>query len=328
MRATSRRLLAASAASLAALALLASAAGDGGQPLAPAPCSTAFLVEDLRGALADGSPALQRYARLRLVEAGLRLPIDELRAAFAAERDPAVLEALGSALATRSSNAGDPAIAAAVIDRARSDGDPALRAAALRGLRGTGSVEIMEKARRASYTDFMRDPAPEVRAAAADNLLHEDASVYFGHEGPVSDAAIAAASASPDPAVAARLLAGISTEQASAGSVRTLIADLSHDDPALRASAARALGGVPAAHAEEARRALLELYARDSTRAVRVAVLEALVQLGLGAARPTLQSLRGIDPGLAPEIDAWLTVLATNLQEWSIILREKKRLKP
>jgi hypothetical protein len=59
-----------------------------------------------------------------------------------------------------------------------------------------------------------------------------------------------------------------------------------------------------------------------------VAILEALVQLGLGGARPLLESLRGVDPAMAPEIDAWLQVLGMNLQEWTILLREKQRLRP
>ncbi len=300
-----------------------------GQRLERAPCSLAVMVEDLRGALQDGSPALQKYMRTLLKEGALRLPADELQAAFAAERDPGVLEALGVALATRASNAGDAALVGPVVERARGDGDPALRAAALRGLRGVGSVEMMAKNRGGpTYADFARDPSPEVREAAADNLLHESAQVYFGHEGAVSDAAVDAAAASPDPAVAARLLAGTSMEHASADTVATLIAELGGQEVEVRAAAARALGGVPAARAEQARRALVARYSGEPERAVKAAILEGLVQLGLGGARPLLESLRGLDPAMGPEIEAWLQVLAMHLQEWSIILREKRRLLP
>jgi hypothetical protein len=301
-----------------------------GSPLrrAPAPCSVSTMVEQLRGALTDGSPALQRYMLELLKEAALRMPLDELRAAFAAERNPRVLEALGVALATRASNSGEAAAVESIVDRARGDGDPALRAAALRGLRGVGSVEMLAKTRGATYADFMRDASPEVRLAAADNLLHEDEKVYFGHEGPVTDAAVKAAAASPDPGVAAKLLGRISMEAAGPESITALVQQLGASDPALRAAAARALGGVGGAHAETARRALLERYRAEKAREVRAAILEGLVRLGLGTARPILESLRGVDPELAPEIDAWLQVLSLNLQEWSLVLREKQRLRP
>jgi len=309
---------------VAALALVSSELR--GQRLERAPCSLAVMLADLRGALKDGSPALQKYMRTLLKEGALRLPAEELRAAFAAERDPEVLEALGVALATKASNAGQPAMIGSILERARGESDPALRAAALRGLRGVGSVEMMAKTRGPTYADFARDPSPEVREAAADNLIHESAQVYFGHEGAVSDAAVEAAAASPDPAVAARLLSGTSMEQAGAGAVATLIARLGAPEAEVRAAAARALGGVPAARAEQARRALTARYAGEPEWEVKVAILEGLVQLGLGGARPLLESLRGVDPALGPEIDAWLQVLGMNLQEWSIILREKRRL--
>ncbi len=308
--------------------LLAAGPGRREKPLERALCSLDTMVEDLRGSLRDGSPALRRYMLTLLKEAALRFPLDELRGAFAAERDPEVLEALGVALATRASNSGDAAAVESIVDRARGDADPALRAAALRGLRGVGSVEMMSKARGATYVDFIRDQSPEVRLAAVDNLVHEDAEVYFGHEGPVTDAAVRAAAASPDPALAARLLADVSMEAASAESVETLVKQLASADPALRAGAARALGGVGGARSATARRALVERYGRDGEPTVRVAILEALVQLGLGGARPLLESLRGVDPAMAPEIDAWLQVRGMNLQEWTILRREKQSLRP
>jgi hypothetical protein len=312
---------------VASFLLLLGAGEPGGKP-APeaAPCSLPAMVEDLRAALKDGSPALKKYMKLLLKEAALSMPADELRAAFAAERDPGVLEALGGALATRLSNTRDLALAEPILDRARTDGDPALRAAALRGLRGIGSVEVMEKAGRVSYEDFVRDPSPEVRAAAAENLIHESAKVYFGHERSVSEAAVKTAAACPDPALAAKLLAETSMEQVGPEAVRTLVEKLGADNAELRAAAAKALGDVPAAQAEMAKRALVERYRVESAGGVRAAILEGIVHLGLAGARPTLEALRGVDAALAPEIDLWLKVLAMNLQEWSLILREKQRL--
>jgi hypothetical protein len=314
-------------AALAALAaLLLATAEPHGDPLERATCSLEVVLADLRGALADGSPALQRYVQTLLKEAALRLPVEELRAALAAERDPRVLEALGVALATRASNAGQPALIGPILERARADQDPALRAAALRGLRGVGSVEMMQQARAGSYAELVRDPSPEVRAAVADNLIHESAAVYFGHDAAVSDAAVAAAAASPDPALAARLLAETSMERAGAESVTALVEQLAAADATVRAAAARALGGVSGAHADPARRALVARYGPEGAREVQVAILEGLVHLGLSGARPLLESLRAVHPDLTSEIDAWLQVLAMNLQEWSIVLREKQRL--
>lgn len=308
------------------LVLLVGAADPEGKAPAKAPCSLPVMIDDLRAALQDGSPALQRYMKTLLKEAALSMPVEELRAAFEAERDPKVLEALGAALATRSSNAADPKLAKPILDRARHDGDPAARAAALRGLRGTGSVEMMEKNQAGTYADFARDPAPEVRAAAVENLIHESGQVYFGHNAAVSEQAVKAAAACPDPALSAKLLAETSMEQVGPEAVRTLIEKLGSESAELRAAAARALGGVPGAQAQTAQRALLERYRVEPEKAVRAAILEGIVHLGLGAARPTLESLRGVDPALSPEIDAWIKVLAMNLQEWTIILREKQRL--
>jgi hypothetical protein len=310
-----------------ALSLLVGAGEPGGRPPPEkAPCSLPTMVDDLRAATREGSPALQKYLKRLLKEAALAMPAEELRAAFAAERDPAVLEALGAALATRSSNTRDLALIEPVFERARRDADPAQRASALRAVRGMGSVEAMEKTGGGSYADFMRDPAKEVRTAAAENLIHESAEVYFGHDRAVSEASVKAAAACPDPALAAKLLAGTSMEQVGPEGVRTLVEKLGAESAELRAAAARALGDVPAAQAEAARRALVERYRVEGERGARAAILEGLVHLGLGAARPTLEALRGVDPALAPEINAWLQVLAMNLQEWSLILREKQRL--
>jgi hypothetical protein len=59
---------------------------------------------------------------------------------------------------------------------------------------------------------------------------------------------------------------------------------------------------------------------------VRKAILQSIAQLGFSGSAPALQGLRGVDPSLAPEVDAWLRALNTNLQDWSLILREKQRL--
>lgn len=306
--------------------LVGAAEPEGRPPPQQATCSLPGMIDDLRAALLDGSPALRKYMKLLLKDAALSMPPGEVRAAFEAERDPQVMEVLGAALAGRASRDVEPALVKPILDRAQKEPDPAHRAAALRALRGTGSVETMAKVGGGSYESFARDPSPEVRAAAVDNLIHESAQVYFGHDRTVSETAVKAAVACPDPALSAKLLDKISMEQVGPEAVRTLIQKLGSENVELRAAAAKALGGVPGAQAEGATRALVERYRVESEQSVRAAILEGVVHLALGAARPTLESLRGIDPALAPEIDAWLKVLAMNLQEWSLILREKQRL--
>jgi hypothetical protein len=71
----------------------------------------------------------------------------------------------------------------------------------------------------------------------------------------------------------------------------------------------------------------MELYRGDKDPAVRKAVLEALARLGQSSARPLLESLRGVDAAMDAEIDAWLSAMKLNLQEWHLLLREKQKLR-
>lgn len=307
--------------------LLAAPAALADTALQQTTCSFPAMLEDLRSALKSGTPEFQRYMREFLKEAALAMPPGELLAALEAERDPTVLEALGAALATRASNTQDPALLRPLLQRAMKDSDPALRAAAVRGLRGTGSVEFLEKnADVATYGQLIRDPSPEVREAATDNIIHENQKVYFGHYGPATDAAVSMAAAAPDPKLAAKLLSEVSMEQAGPESVRQVTQQLGADSPALRQAAATALGGVPAAQATASRNALLAQYRDEREPGVRKAILQSIAQLGQATAVPTLESLRGVDPAMGPEIDAWLKALKLPVQEWSLIQREKARL--
>jgi hypothetical protein len=291
-------------------------------------CSYPALIEDLRAALKTGTPEFQRYMRELLKEAALAMPPDQLIAAIERERDPAVLEALGVGLATRSSNTDDPKLVRPLLLRAMKDSDPSLRAAAVRGLRGIGSVEALEKnSDVASYEHLIRDPSPEVREAVTGNITHESEKVYFGHHAPVAEAAASLAAASPDPELAAKLLREVSMEQVGAEGVRKITQQLRSDSPNLRSAAATALGSVPASQAPGARSSLLELYRNERDPSVRKAILQSIARLGLASAVPTLESLRGVDSSLAPEIDAWVKALKIPVQEWSLIQREKERLR-
>ena len=296
--------------------------------LKPTACTVEGMLDDVRAALKGGSPALQRYVKLRLREASLAMSAEGLQAALARETDPAMLEAMGAALATKASNAEDPTLLQPLLARASGDADPSVRAAAVRAMRGTPSVEFMEKnGGVVNYEQLVRDASPEVRAAAADNLVAESAEVYSGHDRKVSETAVAAAAAAEDPAVAAKLLGEVSMEAVGPGAVEQVRKQLRSDAPTLRAAAATAMGGVPGAAADGARSALVDLYKSDSNPAVRKAALQGLARLGQSSARPLMESLRGVDRAMDPEIDAWLSAMSLNLQEWELLLREKQRLR-
>lgn len=291
-------------------------------------CTLPDMVHDLRSVLKHGSPALRRYMRQLFDQSSLSLPLEELVHAFGVERDPEVLEVLGAAIASRSSRMSDPTLIRPVVERIQSEREPAARAASVRALRGIGSVEAMSEVKGPQYDTLIRDHSPEVRQAVVGNLVHEDANVYFGHMASVSEMAVSTALNSPDPELTARLLSEVSMEQVSPKTVEQLSRQLRSDHVNVRAAAAKALGGVPGRSVAGAREDLLWLYRRDDNPQVRKAALEGLVRLGLGQALPLLESLRGVDPSMAAEIDAWQRALRLNLQEWHLIQREKQRLRP
>jgi HEAT repeat protein len=317
---------------LAAMAWLlpasASAAGGDETALRATTCSFSGMIGELRAALKSGSPAYRKYVKDRLKLAARVMPAEQLLAAVQDERDPDTLEALGAALAGKAGFTEDTTLIQPLLARAAGDADPALRAAAVRGLRGTGSVDSMAKNGNViTYEQLVRDSAPEVRQAVVDNLVHESAKVYFGHDRTVSETAVATALAAKDPEVAAKLLSEVSMEQVGHGTVEKLRQQLRSDNTSLRSAAATALGGVPGAESASTRDALVELYRNDRDPAVRKAALQGIVRLGMGGSLPTLESLRGVAPALDPEIDAWKTALGKNLQEWHLLLREKERLR-
>lgn len=320
------------------MALLASAAwllpatalasGSNEPPLRQTTCSFTGMVDELRAAMKTGSPAYRKYVKARLKMAGRVMPADELLAAVQQERDPDVLEALGAAVADKASFSEDPTLLQPLLARAASDADPSLRAAAVRGMRGTGSVDAIGKnGNVVTYEQLIRDSAPEVRQAVVENLVHENAKVYFGHDKAVSETAVATALASKDPEAAAKLLSEISMEQVGHETVERLRGNLRTEHPGLRAASATALGGVPGAEAAGSRQSLVELYRTDKDPAVRKAALQGIARLGMGSASTTLESLRGVAPGMDAEIDAWQSALRLGLQEWHLLLREKERIR-
>jgi hypothetical protein len=306
--------------------LIAAAAVVGISVASPPPgptgatCEVNDLLAQVRGNLGRGSPAYGRYLQHLLREAAPTLPEAELRAAFEAERDPAMIELLAGALAARTDRAGEPGGLLAVTARAVNDGDPRARAAATRALRGTSTLEQAPDV----YKRLVQDSSPEVRREAAENLVADTESVYGGQHGPAADTAVAAALAADDPAVTARVLGGVSMSAISPESAANLLRLLGSQTVELRAAAVVALGGVPGGEAAGARSALISLYRAERDASIRIAILESIARLGFADAVPDLDSLRGVDPSLSIEIDEWIRVLRLDLQEWSLILREKQ----
>lgn len=311
------------------LSLLVPAMASAGQPAsqqeAPAlragTCSVQGLMDQIRRGLGSKSQAYKHYLRTLLRESAVNLPLSELQAAFEREYDPVMAEHLAAALVARTERDLEPEAMQAVAQRALADRDPAIRAASIRALRRTGALERTEDL----FEQLVRDPSAEVRKEAATNLVEDNLEVYGGRYGPAADTAVSAALASSDPKVTAQILGHLMTGEISAESVRKLQQLLGSDSAEVRAAATTALGGVPAAEMASARESLLGMYRGERDSGVRKAILESIARLGFASAVPELQRLRGIDPSLTPEIDAWIRVLNMNLQEWSLILREKQR---
>lgn len=190
--------------------LLAPAMAPGQQPAASreAPglesraCTLEGLMGSIRRGLHSSSDAYKLYVRTLLRESAVGLPLAELQAAFEREYDPGMVEQLAAALVARTERGLEPEAMQAVAKRALEDRDPALRAATIRALRHTGALERTGDL----YERLVRDASPEVRMEAATNLVEDNLHVYGGHHGPAADSAVAAAAASSDPKVTARIL--------------------------------------------------------------------------------------------------------------------------
>jgi hypothetical protein len=287
-------------------------------------CSVEGLMDQIRQGLHSKSEAYKHYLRALLRESAVLLPASELQAAFEREYDPAMAEQLAAALVARTERGLESESMQAVTQRALADRDPAVRAATVRALRRTSALERTGD----MYERLMRDSSPEVRKEAAANLVADNLDVYGGRDGHAADTAVAAAAvaASADPKATAQILGNIMTGEINSESARKIQGLLGSDSAEVRTAATKALGGVPAAEMTSARESLLGMYRNEKDPAVRKTILESVARLGFSSSVPELQRLRGVDPSLAPEIDEWTRVLNMNLQEWSLILREKQRL--
>ncbi|AGC46572.1 hypothetical protein MYSTI_05292 [Myxococcus stipitatus DSM 14675] len=291
--------------------------------LQPETCSVEGLMDSIRRGLQSKSPAYRRYLRDLLKESAVTLPEEQLRAAFERETEPLMVEHLAAALAAKTDRGESPSTMQVVSKRALNDADPAVRAAATRALRRTSAEEHTGD----MYSRLVQDTSPEVRNEAATNLIEDNRYVYAGFHGPASDTAVSAAAASSDSKVTGRILGNISTAAISPESAKTLHSLLGHDSAEVRAGAATALGGVPASEMAKARQTLGAMYRSETDVGVRTAILQSIARLGFSSAVPELQALRQVDTRLVPEVDAWIRALSTGLQEWSLLLREKQRLR-
>lgn len=305
--------------SIAAAAVVGVAVASPQSPPTGKTCAVDDLLAQVR-AMGHASPAYRKYVARLLREAAPDLSEAELVAAFEAERDPATIELLGAALAARTDRLGEPGPLRAVAARATESGDPLARAAATRALRGTSALEHVPEV----YKRLVQDGSPDVRREAAENLVNDTTAVFGGQHGPAADTAVAAAVAANDPAVTARVLGGVSMSAISHDSAASLRALLDNPSRDIRGATVVALGGVPGGEAADARTALLALYRSEHDASMRTAILESIARLGFADAIPDLESLRGVDATLAIEIDEWVRVLRLGLQEWSLILREKR----
>lgn len=292
-------------------------------------CTPESLLVDARLGLSRGSPALRSLLREMLQEAALAMSDEALLRALANEDDPAMLEALGAAIASKAEMTGNPALVRDLVARAAGDEDPKARAALVRALRGTGSVELMKSSGvDLGYGDLINDASPEVRAEVVENLVVEDDAVYSGHSSELAEAAFATADRAHDRETAARIVRETSTEDISAERALALRALLDDESSEMRAAAARALGGVSRHHASDALTDLVARYRRESDLEVRRELLASIARLERARAIPTLRALRDVDTRLASEVDAWIAVLEIGLPEWRLIEREKNRHQP
>jgi hypothetical protein len=304
---------------------LASAQQSASSHEAPAPkpttCSVEGLMDSIRRGMNSKSEAYKLYLRTLLRESAVNLPLAELQAAFEREYDPVMVEHLAAALVARTERGLEDEAFQQVAKRALEDRDPSLRAATVRAMRRTGALERSGE----MFERLVRDPSPEVRMEAATNLVEDTEHVYGGHHGPAANTAVAAAAASNDPKVTAKVLGQLMTGEISSDSARKLEHLLGSDSAEVRAAASTALGGVPVAEMANARQALTGMYRDEKDPTVRKAIIQSIARLGFSGAVPELQRLRGVDPRMAPEIDSWIRVLNMNHQDWSLILREKQR---
>jgi len=299
-------------------------------PIDQVECTLDHLVAQLREASRLGSPAYTSYLFDLVTSLARRLPVERVLAMLETERDPTVLEALGRVLCEYHAETGNGAVLGRILRRARGDADPLARAALVRSLRATAepasvTLRALESNGVPTYDALVRDRSPEVRRAVVDNIAQEIES-SSGHDPDTAREALRVARASSDARTRAEILEHVSLEHASEADLSSASALIHDEAPDVAAAAARALGTVPAERASDAAFDLVRLYREPISRAVRSAILAAVVQLRFAGAIPVLESLVPVDPSMSAEISAWIAAIRTGYQLFDEIAREKARL--
>ncbi len=297
------------------------------EPMKAVPCELSTLLDEYRKGRA--SPAYRSYVREQLRGLVESLPEETLWSRLLSERDPELLAVVAEAWVLRYSAGGKPAVLERLVNHLGEERDPALRATLVRSLAHTGepSTELLG-ARvlkgRDVYRDWVKDPAPAVRAAVVENF-REEAARNSGRFRGVAEKAVSLAAVAEDPTTAAGLLTSTSIEAAGGASVaqvRKLL--MSSEHPEVRAAAALALGTSPVSQLSESMEALAARYAVETDAGVRGALLEAISRLGLSQAVPVLQRLRDVEPAMQAQVDGWLALLAERPQTWDLLDKARR----
>ncbi|MFP2926750.1 hypothetical protein ACLESO_16380 [Pyxidicoccus sp. 3LG] len=297
------------------------------EPLNAVPCELTSLLDEYRKGRA--SPAYRRYVREQLKGRVETLPEATLWSRLTSERDPELLAVVAEAWVLRYSLDGKPPVLERLVKHLGQEKDPALRATLVRALVHTGEpstqllgIRVMKG--QDMYRDWVKDPAPAVRAAVVENF-REEAARNSGRYRDVAERAVSLASVATDPSTAAGLLTSTSIEatgSAAVAQVRRLLQTSEHAE--VRAAAARALGTSPVSELSASLDALAARYPMETNGSARTALLESISRLGLSRAVPVLERLRDVDPSTRAEVDDWLALLAERPQTWELLDKARR----
>ncbi|MCP3136504.1 HEAT repeat domain-containing protein [Pyxidicoccus xibeiensis] len=297
------------------------------KPLKMVPCELSTLLDEYRAGKA--SPAYRRYVREQLRGLVESLPEAPLWSRLKSERDPDLLGLVAEAWVLRYALDGEPAVLERLVEHLGQEQDPVLRATLVRSLAHTGEpstqllgIKVLKG--RDVYRDWVKDPAPQVRAAVVENF-REEAARNFGRYRDVAERAISLASVAEDPTTAAGLLTSTSIEAVRSPAVAQVRGLLQSSEHArVRASAARALATSPVSELSASLEALAARYTLETDPGVRTALLESLSRLGLSRAVPVLRRLRDVDPATRAEVDGWLALLAERPQTRELLDKARR----
>lgn len=286
--------------------------------------------DDLEAALADlrRAAAAGDFDAVSRLEARLRAFVGEdagrarlLLEAFQRETDPAALASLAAVLASLPAATGSPEIAAAMLALAEDpDAPAAAREQALAFLADAVGAPPDAFERLAALAGRAASPLREGALAALASL----ANASPDRQAAAVPALLRALRAEEDPDARAAFLAGVPLADAPAAAIAEVAGMLSADPaPAVRASAAHALGDASGAPRAAAVDALEAAFRTDPARETRTAALASIVRLLGGGAAPVLERMRPAAGEATPDVDDYLAILATGETQADRIWRLK-----